>query len=244
MELVDVESLNDDALVAPCGWIGAPTVSAEKLPSGEEGLLGLRRLEKLLGRRVEAVFPIEIGGSNGLAPMLLALRAGLPVVDCDGMGRAIPESQMVIFKYPWPEGCPAVLTDDKGNCFVIEAVDNLSEERIARAVIRRAGRSCHLMEYPLSGSQAKAAALRGTMSDALAIGRSIRLGRESGRDPFVSLFAALKSSRHPVGECQRAGSMARSSTSSGRPTEASRSATRHDARAVGTRLEEVDFKKE
>src|SRR5262249_25158621 len=69
------------------------------------------------------------------------------------------------------------------------------EERIARALSVALGGSCHLMEYSLSGKQAKAAALSGTVSDALAIGRSIRLGREAGGDPFVALFEALKSSR-------------------------------------------------
>ncbi len=195
VELLDAESLDDDALVAPCGWIGAPTVSAEKLPSGQEALLGLRKLEARLGRRVDAVFPIEIGGSNGLAPILLALRAGVPLVDCDGMGRAFPESQMVILNVCGISASPAVLTDDKGNCVIIEAADNVSEERIARAVATVLGASCHLMEYSLSGSQTKAFALPGTVSDALAIGRSIRVGRDCGGDPFASLFAALKSSR-------------------------------------------------
>jgi DUF917 family protein len=195
IELLDLESLGDDVLVAPCGWIGAPTVSAEKLPSGQEALLGLRKLETLLGRKADAVFPIEIGGSNGLAPILLALRAGLPVVDCDGMGRAFPESQMVIFNVRGIKASPAVLTDDKGNCVTIEAADNVTEERIARSLSVVLGGSCHLMEYPLSGSQAKSSALPGTMSDALAIGRSIRKGRDSGGDPFAALFAALQSSR-------------------------------------------------
>jgi uncharacterized protein len=194
VELIDVDSLADDAFVAPCGWIGAPTVSAEKLPSGDEAIRGLRKLESIVGRRADAVFPIEVGGSNGLAPMLLALRAGVPVVDCDGMGRAFPESQMVIFNVKGIGASPAVVTDDKGNCVVIEAADNVGEERIARAVAVALGASCHLMEYPLTGRQTKSAALRGTLSDALAIGRGIRLGRESGRDPFDSLFAALRSS--------------------------------------------------
>jgi len=194
VELIDVDALSDEAFVTPCGWIGAPTVSVEKLPSGDEAIRGLRKLESIVGRRADAVFPIEVGGSNGLAPMLLAIRAGVPVVDCDGMGRAFPESQMVIFNVAKIKASPAVLTDDKGNCVVIEAADNVAEERIARAVSVVLGASCHLMEYPLTGRQVKASALRGTVSDALAIGRSIRLGRESGKDPFASLFAALKAS--------------------------------------------------
>lgn len=195
IELIDLDTLADDAFIAPCGWIGAPTISAEKLPSGREALQGLRKLEEISGRRVDAVFPVEIGGSNGLAALLLALRSGLPVVDCDGMGRAFPESQMVIFNIRGQKACPAILTDDKGNCVVLEAVDNLSEERLARAVSVALGGSCHLIEYSATAKEMKASALRGTISDALAIGRSIRVARESGRDPFAALFEALKSSR-------------------------------------------------
>jgi DUF917 family protein len=195
IELIDLDSLADDAFVAPCGWIGAPTISAEKLPSGREALQGLRKLEEISGRRVDAVFPVEIGGSNGLAALLLALRSGLPVVDCDGMGRAFPESQMVIFNIRGQKACPAILTDDKGNCVVLDTVDNLSEERLARAVSVALGGSCHLIEYSAFAKEMKASALRGTISDALAIGRSIRVAREQGRDPFAAVFEALKSSR-------------------------------------------------
>lgn len=195
IEVIELDALADDAFVAPCGWIGAPTISAEKLPSGREALQGLRKLEEISGRRVDAVFPVEIGGSNGLAALLLALRAGLPVVDCDGMGRAFPESQMVIFNIRGQKACPAILTDDKGNCVVLETIDNLSEERLARAVSVALGGSCHLIEYSASAKEMKASALRGTISDALAIGRSIRIARENGRDPFAALFDALKSSR-------------------------------------------------
>lgn len=194
IQLIELDALADDAFVAPCGWIGAPTVSAEKLPSGREALQGLRKLEEITGRRVDAVFPVEIGGSNGLAPLLLALRAGLPVVDCDGMGRAFPESQMVIFNIRGQKAAPAILTDDKGDCVVVETSDNLAEERLARAVAVAMGGICHLMEYSASGRQMKASALRGTVSDALAIGRSIRVAREEGRDPFGALFEALRAS--------------------------------------------------
>lgn len=195
IELIDLDSLADEAFVAPCGWIGAPTVSAEKLPSGREALQGLRKLEEISGRRVDAVFPVEIGGSNGLAALLLALRSGLPVVDCDGMGRAFPESQMVIFNIRGQKATPAILTDDKGNCVVVETNDNLMEERLARAVSVVMGANCHLIEYSAPARQMKASALRGTISDALAIGRSIRVAREGGRDPFDALFEALKVSR-------------------------------------------------
>ena len=40
--------------------------------------------------------PMEAGGVNSMLP-IAAARLGLPMVDCDGMGRAFPELPMVTF---------------------------------------------------------------------------------------------------------------------------------------------------
>ena len=41
-----------------------------------------------------AVMSCEIGGGNGLEPLAIGARMGLPVVDADFMGRAFPELQV------------------------------------------------------------------------------------------------------------------------------------------------------
>jgi DUF917 family protein len=193
--LIALEALADDALVVPLGWIGAPTVSVEKLPGGGETVAGLRKLEALLGRRVDAVLPIEIGGGNGLAPLAAAARLGLPVVDADGMGRAFPESQMAIFNIRGLQACPAVMTDASGATVTIEHCDNLAHERIARAVSMSMGGIAHMAEYPLSGRQAKAHAIGGSVSAAIAIGAAVRQARSNGQDPFQALYAALRATQ-------------------------------------------------
>ncbi len=194
VDLLPLDALADDALVVPLGWIGAPTVSVEKLPGGHETVAGLRKLEALLGRKVDAVLPIEIGGGNGLAPLVAAARLGLPVVDADGMGRAFPESQMAIFNIRGLQACPAVMTDAAGTTVTIEDSDNLAHERIARAISVAMGGIAHMAEYPLSGGEAKAHAIGGSVSAAIAIGAAIRTARQSGGDPFAALYAALRAS--------------------------------------------------
>ena len=37
----------------------------------------------------------EIGGANAIEPLEVAAMLNLPVVDCDGMGRAFPELQVL-----------------------------------------------------------------------------------------------------------------------------------------------------
>ncbi|MCP3729871.1 DUF917 domain-containing protein [Sphingomonas sp. MG17] len=193
-ELIALDALADDALVVPCGWIGAPTVSVEKLPNGNEALRGLRRLEELLGRRIDAVLPIEIGGGNGLAPLIAAAQLGIPVVDADGMGRAFPESQMSIFSIAGLSACPSVMTDASGALVIIEAADNHTHERLARQLSIAMGGDAHMTEYPLTGRLAKAHAIPGSISTAIAAGAAIRQARAAGEDPFEALFAALRAS--------------------------------------------------
>lgn len=193
--LVALDALPDDALVAPCGWVGAPTVSVEKLPSGREALLGLRELERIAGRPIDAVMPIEIGGGNGLAPLLAAAELGVPVVDADGMGRAFPESQMSVFSIAGLSACPSIVTAANGAIRRIETGDdNIEHERIARALSIEFGGNAHMVEYPLSGADAKRHAIAGSVSAAVAIGAAVRIARAAGEDPFAALHAALRAS--------------------------------------------------
>lgn len=192
IELISLDELDDDATIAPCGWIGAPTVSVEKLPNGKEVQAGLRKLETILGRRIDAVMPVEIGGGNGLAPLVAAAQLKLPVVDADGMGRAFPESQMASFNILGVSACPAVITAADGATVVIENCDNLAHERIARGVSVAMGGIAHMVEYPLSGSDARRTAIRGSVSTAIGIGAAVRTAKAAGADPFQALFEALR----------------------------------------------------
>jgi DUF917 family protein len=117
----------------------------------------------------------------------------VPLLDCDGMGRAFPESQMTILNIRGLSACPSVITDASGALMILEGMDNLAHERIARAIAVAAGGIAHMVEYPLSGAEAKAHAVRGSVSAAIAGGAAIRRARETGADPFEALTAALRS---------------------------------------------------
>ena len=96
VDLVDLDDLPDDALIMPCGGIGAPTVSIEKLGVGARGRVAARRPgARSRGGRWSPLMAAEIGGANGIHPINWAARIGLPVVDADGMGRAFPEVPQV-----------------------------------------------------------------------------------------------------------------------------------------------------
>ena len=67
------------------------------------------------GKPIYAFMPIEAGGVNSMLPIAAAARLGLPLVDCDGMGRAFPELQMVTFTIGGGSATPMAMVDEKGN---------------------------------------------------------------------------------------------------------------------------------
>ena len=192
IQLIDPSDLNDDDLVVACGWLGAPGVQKEKYPSGKEAAAGLEQLEATLGRSITAIMPIEIGGQNGLNPLVISAQQGIPVVDCDGMGRAFPKANMVTFDIYGCSASPAVVSDTEGNSVVLKTNDSPTLERLSRHLSMAMGGQCHLFDYPMSGKQAKDYSVMGTISLAWDIGMVIREARQSKRDPFVALVEYLK----------------------------------------------------
>jgi DUF917 family protein len=153
-----------------------------------------RQLEKVLGRKIDAVLCGEAGGINSTTPFVVAAASGLPLVDGDGMGRAYPELQMETFTLHGVSATPMVLCDDKGNSLVLETVSNGWTERLARAATVEMGGSALLAFYPMSGEVAKKAVVRGTLSLCVNLGRTLRETRTAHADPVAAITRLLGAS--------------------------------------------------
>ncbi len=193
--VLGVEDLGDDALIVPVAMMGAPTVMLEKLPRGDEALNALRSLEKVLGRKADAIFCIEAGGLNSTIPIAVAASAKLPIVDGDGMGRAFPELQMVSMTMFGIHACPMAMADEKGNALVLNTVDNLSTEKFARVITVEMGGAGLIALYPMTGAEAKRAILRDSLSLIANIGRIIVEEQAANRNPADKLAADLNGMR-------------------------------------------------
>jgi uncharacterized protein len=196
VSLVDLDELPDDALIMPCGGIGAPTVSLEKFENGDEGGRLRDHLEQLTGRQVAALMSAEIGGGNGLQPISWAARIGLPVLDADGMGRAFPEVPQVSMHVAGISPSPCVMTDERGNVIVFRAVSGAWLERLARAATVELGGTASSAEYVLTVAQAREATLRGSVSLAMRIGQAA----VGAADPVAAVLAATRGFRLVTGK--------------------------------------------
>lgn len=192
IRLLDPEEVPDDALVVPSAMMGAPTVMVEKIPSGDEAVAAFKALEEYLGKEIYATMPIEAGGVNSMLPLALAARLGLPIIDADGMGRAFPELQMVTFYLEGVSATPMVISDEKGNSLLLNTIDSVWAERIARKTTIEMGGSVMNAIYQMDGKTMKKSSIRNILSLEEEIGAKIRTALKNNRQPIDEILEITK----------------------------------------------------
>lgn len=178
--IIDLETLDDDALVVPIGFVGAPLVSIEKLPSGKECQIIIEMVEKYFGKPVSALVAAEIGGSNAFVPLALAAATSLPVLDADTLGRAFPELHMSSCALAGISASPTFVADSVGNTAVLMANHPKKIEQMCRALTEAMGSSVAAAVYILTGKEAKRALVPKTVTQCLEIGRAIQEAQKNG----------------------------------------------------------------
>lgn len=177
VQVIQPEDLDDDALVVTIGSVGAPTVSLELLPSIDDAIRTLESFEKYVGRKVDAVAPFEIGGGNSLIPLVAATGKNIPVIDGDGMGRALPEAQMMSYAIAGVRPTPAVAYDYAGNTATFEVATTDIYERHIRSYSMAAGGMITAAEHPMTGAELKRSIIPGTLSFTVKLGQMLRENR-------------------------------------------------------------------
>ena len=189
--LLSPGDVKDDMFIATIGSVGAPTVSLELLPSVDEAAQTLDAFEAFIGRKIDAVASFEIGGGNSLIPLCAAAAKGLPVIDGDGMGRALPEAQMMSYPIGGVKPTPALAYDYAGNFSTFQTDTTETYERHIRAFSMAAGGMVTAAEHPMTGRQLKDTIIPGTMRFSIELGRLLRekRGQAPGLEgPLKTLF--------------------------------------------------------
>lgn len=200
VDLLAVEDLPDDAHVVSIGGVGAPTVSLEMLPSVDDAARTLEAYEDHVGRKVDAIVSFEIGGANSLIPITAAAGRGLPVVDGDGMGRALPEAQMMTYAIAGVCPSPAVAYDYAGNVTTFTTPDTSTYERHIRALAMASGGMITTAEHPMTGAELRPAIIPGTVGFSIKLGRVLRENRGRADQMLPALKGVFADSVY--GECR------------------------------------------
>ena len=209
ISLLSPETIPDEAWT--CSVFGMGSIAPQKTLSPEERrALGygewvvakpmveaVQELAAYTGYRIEAIVPFELGAGNTTAPMDMALRLGMKVIDGDYAGRAIPELAQTT---PAIEGHtfePGTICDPWGNVLVMKRSASLQvAERIGKMIsiatkLPDIKAPCAHAGFLLKGREMKRLIISGGISLSLKIGRRIRRAMVEGRDPALAASEAM-----------------------------------------------------
>ena len=186
--LLDPEEVPDDALVVPMAMMGAPTVVSEKFPGKDDYAKIYQMVSKFYSEQIYAFMPMEAGGLNSMIPIAAAARLGIPFVDCDGMGRAFPELQMVTFTMGGISASPMALADEKGNSVIFETISNKWTEELARSITMSCGGSVSVSLFSMRGKQMKEYGVKNIVTLSEVLGKTIKNVKNSGALSPEELF--------------------------------------------------------
>jgi uncharacterized protein len=171
----DLELLNAsdvaDGYLSPVGVVGATSVLAEKLPSGSEFSTAVQAVSRWTGHPVDGLMSLEAGGLNGLSALVAAVDLGLPFVDADLMGRAMPRLDQFSWAVAGRSLTPCALSEPGGQVVVVDNIDPAGLERAVRSFVVHTGGWAVLALAPTPAPAATADAVKGSLVRALELGR-------------------------------------------------------------------------
>ncbi|KAK6373611.1 hypothetical protein LTS17_008103 [Exophiala oligosperma] len=198
MAVVDIDSLPQEGHVLGSISYGAPTVTLERIPSGTESIDATDALLSCHpGVKMDAQIAIEIGGMNGIRPLLVGSQyGGVPTIDGDFMGRAYPRIYiMTPYLYGVPLS-PCTQSDGNGNVVTVhKSSDPHKLEKIHRKAGHELGLFSQMVPPPMKIKDAKRVGTLGTTSLAWYIGRAVYLARQEKTDIMKAIVQANPSGR-------------------------------------------------
>jgi len=202
LEWVDINDVPDDIWTVTTYGMGsiAPVTEKTYQEIQQMGLVdkfgdysmeeAVKELGTYLGKDIGCLVAAELGAGNTPAPLVTGARLGIPVVDGDYAGRAIPDEMQgtpfLFGKNSWPFAS----VDKWGNVAIVKYTANPHMlERIGKMLAVAAFGNTTMAATPLPGHEMKEILVPGTLTKSLEIGRAIRQAREQGRDPVDAALA-------------------------------------------------------
>ncbi|WP_154769549.1 S-methyl thiohydantoin desulfurase domain-containing protein [Nakamurella alba] len=186
-------ALPADALSAAICVIGSGSALADLPPSGDEFSGAVRELEQHVGGRMGAVYPLAAATVSAMAPLAAAADLGVPLLDCDGMGRTFALVHHTAMHLGGISTGPLVMRGATGESVLIEAPDPARADALARPSVEVLGGWAAFAGYPGPIGALTRAALPGTVSRLINVGRLLMEPGEA--DVVVGRLSAITGTR-------------------------------------------------
>ena len=173
--------------------IGSGSSLADLPPAGDEFALAVERVARLQRVRFGAVYPLAAATISSFAPVIAASQLGVPLVDADGMGRTFALIHHTAMHLAGVSVTPLVAQGATGESVLVDVLAGPRADRVLRTNVDTLGGWAALAAYPTTASMLRHAALPGTMSRLLNVGRML-LAR-TDPDVLVQRLASITGCR-------------------------------------------------
>lgn len=154
--------------------------------------IAIQELSNYIGKKVHALIPIELGGANTPGCIAAGLITGIPTIDGDYTGRAIPEiSQTTPYLYD-KSLLPITSVDAWGNvCIIKDSTSYPLAERMGKFLSAASYGLTGDAGFTMIGKEVREVIIPGTLTECYNIGKLIRETREAGKDPIAEITKLL-----------------------------------------------------
>lgn len=132
LELLGCADLDPFNYAAVTAGMGAPKaikdVDFSAYATNAYNALGELALKMDPPRRLKYSIAVEMGGFNTFVPMLISLVNGIPFIDADGAGRAVPALNTLLLHINGLDTSPLAMADGKNNRVTIEMANKKDAE--------------------------------------------------------------------------------------------------------------------
>lgn len=165
------EALDPETRCIALCVIGSGAAMADLPPTGDEFVGAVERVELVQGAPFSAVYTLAAATVSAMMPVATASQLGVPLVDADGMGRTYALIHHTSMYLAGVSPTPLVAYGPTGESVLIEVGAGPRADRLLRGNVDTLGGWAALAAYPTTAGTLRRAALPGTVSRLLNVGR-------------------------------------------------------------------------
>jgi DUF917 family protein len=183
VELIDPSEMEENKYAGSVGGIGAPRAMT-KSAFGPEAVTAFEEFKKVCdsqGKEVSYVMGGELGGFNTMVPIYVAIKKGLPFVNGDGNGRAVPELSTGLQPINGVAPYPLVVAGGNGDVTIIlikDKDDHESAENLSRHISMAYNSSAGFCTWPATGEDIINKLAADTITECEKLGEAILKSKE------------------------------------------------------------------
>ena len=198
--LADYDELTDDAMIGTpymCGAISPITEEEEArykgLPHLEDDccVIAARSMEKFTGKAFAGFNSAEFGGLNTAVAMYVSGMAGVPIMNCDAAGRAIPDLQISSYNVHGVSIAPLAVANEFGDeAILTNLVNDYRTEDMVRALAVVSKNMIGVVDHINTAGVLKNAVILGAMDFLQEVGHAWMEAKAKGEDPIQACVKA------------------------------------------------------